>query len=104
MDKAGSYTIAIRKPSWCGDFGIAINGTNKSVEDKDGYIYLKGKWQAGDEISVSLPMQLNYLPCPGYDDYIALRYGPILLGAITSTENLTGQHAVSIMLPAKAHS
>ncbi len=93
IDKAGDYTIAIRKPSWCGGFGIAINGTSKSVEELDGYIYLKGKWQAGDEISVSLPMQLNYLPCPGYDDYIALRYGPILLGAITSTENLTGQHA-----------
>ena len=93
IDKAGSYTIAIRKPSWCSDFGITINGTSQNTEEHDGYIYIKGEWQTGDVISVSLPMQLNYLPCPGYDDYIALRYGPILLGAITSTENLTGQHA-----------
>lgn len=93
IDKAGSYTIAIRKPSWCDDFGLTINSTRKSVVEQDGYIYLKGKWQAGDVIGISLPMRLNYLPCPGYHEYIALRYGPILLGAITSTENLTGQHA-----------
>ena len=93
IDKAGTYPIAIRKPSWCNGFAITVNGVSPKTEERDGYIYLKGKWQAGDKISVSLPMQLNYLPCPGYDDYIALRYGPILLGAITSTENLTGQHA-----------
>lgn len=93
IDKAGTYTIAIRKPSWCGSLGLSINGTTKNVEDKDGYMYINGKWKEGDQISLSLPMELNYLPCPGYDDYIALRYGPILLGAITSTENLTGQHA-----------
>lgn len=93
IDKAGTYTIAIRKPSWCSGFSITINGSSHNTEEHDGYIYIKSEWQAGDAISVSLPMHLNYLPCPGYDDYIALRYGPILLGAITSTENLTGQHA-----------
>jgi len=93
IDKAGTYTIALRKPSWCNNFSLTINGTEKNFEVKDGYIYIKEEWQAGDSIVISLPMQLNYLPCPGYDDYIALRYGPILLGAITSTENLTGQHA-----------
>ena len=93
IDRAGSYTIAIRKPSWCSGFGITINDTPVSGKEADGYIYIKGEWQAGDVIGVSLPMQLGYLPCPGYDDYIALRYGPILLGAITSTDNLTGQHA-----------
>ena len=93
IDKAGTYTIAIRKPSWCSNLGLSINGTSKEVEESNGYLHIKGSWKAGDVINVSLPMQLNYLPCPGYDAYIALRYGPILLGAITSTENLTGQHA-----------
>ena len=93
IEKAGTYTIAIRKPSWCSNLGLSINGTTKEVEETNGYIHLKGSWKVGDVINVSLPMQLSYLPCPGYDAYIALRYGPILLGAITSTENLTGQHA-----------
>ena len=93
IDKDGTYTIAIRKPSWCGNFGLTINSTSKEVTEANGYMHLKGSWKAGDVINVSLPMHLNYLPCPGYDAYIALRYGPILLGAITSTENLTGQHA-----------
>ncbi len=93
IDKHGTYTIAIRKPSWCGDMGLTINSSSKEVKEQDGYLYIKGRWKAGDKINVSLPMKLNYLPCPGYDAYVALRYGPILLGAITSTEDLTGQHA-----------
>ncbi len=93
IDKAGTFSIAVRKPSWCSDFDLSVNDTSKDLEERDGYIYIKEEWQAGDVISISLPMLLNYLSCPGYDDYIALRYGPILLGAITSTENLTGQHA-----------
>ena len=93
IDKAGEYTLAIRRPLWCGDFALAVNGVVQSAEAVDGYVYLEGDWEEGDVVEVSLPMQLNYLPCPGYDAYIALRYGPILLGAITSTENLTGQHA-----------
>ena len=93
IDKSGTYTIAIRKPSWCGDMGITINSSTKEVKEHDGYLHIKGRWKAGDKINVSLPMKLNYLPCPGYDAYVALRYGPVLLGAITSTEDLTGQHA-----------
>ena len=93
IDKTGTYTIAIRKPSWCGDMGLDISSSSKSVTEHNGYLHIKGRWKAGDKISVSLPMRINYLPCPGYDTYIALRYGPILLGAITSTDDLTGQHA-----------
>ena len=93
IDKAGRYTIAIRKPAWCCNMGLTINSTSKNITEHHGYLYIEGRWKAGDKICVSLPMQLNYLTCPGYDAYIALRYGPILLGAITSTEDLTGQHA-----------
>ena len=93
IDKAGTYTIAIRKPSWCSHMSLDISSSSKNVTEHNGYLHIKGRWRVGDKVSVLLPMQLNYLPCPGYDAYIALRYGPILLGAITSTEDLTGQHA-----------
>lgn len=93
IDKAGDYTLAIRKPSWCSNMTLSLNGVEKTVEAVNGYVYLKKNWKEGDVVNVFLPMQLNYLPCPGYNAYIALRYGPILLGAVTSTENLTGQHA-----------
>lgn len=93
IDKAGEYTLAVRQPAWCDGWSVAVNGVAQHAEVVDGYALLKKSWEVGDVIEVSLPMQLNYLPCPGYDAYIALRYGPILLGAVTSTENLTGQHA-----------
>ena len=35
----------------------------------------------GDKVVVWLPMQLTYEECPNYTDYIAFKYGPILLAA-----------------------
>ena len=93
IDKAGEYTLAVRQPAWCEGFAVSVNGVAQDVEVINGYAYLKENWKVDDVVEVSLPMQLNYLTCPGYDAYIALRYGPILLGAVTGTENLTGQHA-----------
>ena len=93
IDKSGEYTLAVRQPSWCNGWTIVVNGVEQEPQIVNGYAHIEKNWQVGDVIEVSLPMQLNYLPCPGYDAYIALRYGPILLGAVTSTENLTGQHA-----------
>lgn len=66
----GEYVLAVRKPSW--------------TEGGGRYIYNKVK--EGDVITVDLPMKLHIEACPDYNDYIAFKYGPILLGARTDTE------------------
>ncbi|MBP5338586.1 MAG: glycoside hydrolase family 127 protein [Prevotella sp.] len=88
IGKAGHYTIAIRHPEWAGNnFEWSVNG------EKIGHIVEQGKasyvketrdWKVGDKISVTLDMQLRYKVCPNYTDYIAFKYGPILLGAATT--------------------
>ena len=89
IEKAGHYTIAIRHPEWAGkNYSIDVNGTvldGSSVETgKAGYIMETRDWKEGDKINVSLDMQLRYEECPNYTDYIAFKYGPILLGAATT--------------------
>lgn len=93
IGRSGKYVLAIRHPEWCRKgFGISINGKILNDTSRPGsYTYLKRKWKKGDIIDISLPMQLELEACPNYPSYVAFRYGPILLGAKTSTENLVGQ-------------
>ena len=90
INKSGTYAIAIRKPSWTGeDFSIKVNGNDATATVANGYCTIQGTWNEGDIISISLPMVLRYEQCPNLNDYVAFKYGPILLGART-TSNLSG--------------
>lgn len=88
VGKAGSYTIAIRQPAWAAaGYEVAVNGSTVYTASSTGtatYCELNREWQAGDLITVTLPMQLRYEECPNYADYIAFKYGPVLLAAQTT--------------------
>lgn len=87
IDKAGEYTIAVRRPSWVAEgFSVKCNGTAEDVSAvKNGsYVKLTKAWNVGEVIEVELPMALRYEACPALGDYIAFKYGPILLGARTT--------------------
>ncbi|MBQ3780908.1 MAG: glycoside hydrolase family 127 protein, partial [Bacteroidaceae bacterium] len=91
VGKSGTYTIAIRHPWWTtADYQIDVNGETQSISVTKGtasYVELNRTWQAGDVITVSLPMELRYTQCPNYYDYIAFQYGPILLAAQTTSKS-----------------
>ena len=92
VGKAGHYTIALRHPGWAGkNYSIEVNGTmldGSAIEfGKASYVKETRDWQVGDKIVVHLDMQLSYEVCPNYTDYIAFKYGPILLGAQTTAIN-----------------
>ena len=95
IDKAGDYVLAVRHPEWCkGDYRVSVNGTAAETGSTPGsYACISRSWSEGDKITVSLPMEMEMMPCPNYDDYVAFRYGPVLLGAKTGTEDLVGQFA-----------
>lgn len=88
IGKSGRYTIALRHPAWAGNgFAIAVNGSPIDATVKTGeasYVNIDRKWKKGDKVTITLPMQLRYEECPNYTDYIAFKYGPILLGANTT--------------------
>lgn len=84
IGKNGKFNLAVRHPAWAGkDFSITVNGSPIAVtveEGKASYVTISRKWKKGDRVEITLPMTLRYEVCPNYEDYIAFKYGPILLG------------------------
>ncbi len=97
VEKAGRYAIAVRHPAWAGaDYQVTVNGqaVNASVaRGQASYVTIDRQWKQGDQIAVSLPMELRYEECPNYTDYVAFKYGPILLGGVLPEEELPNVYA-----------
>ena len=94
INKKGAYTIAIRKPSWTDDgFAVKVNGTVAEGQLVSGYFMVNRTWKAGDVIEVSLPMSLRMEECPGLKEYVAFKYGPILLAGDTELKDLQNEYA-----------
>ncbi len=91
ITKSGNYTLAIRKPSWTtADYDLTVNGTSLMAQatTKNGYIYITRQWNEGDIITVSLPMTLRAEKCPNLKEYMAFKYGPVLLAARTTASSM----------------
>ena len=88
VTKAGTYTIAIRHPAWAGkEYAVSVNGNTVNTAVTQGtasYVEISRTWNEGDVITVWLPMELRVEECPNYTDYIAFKFGPILLAAQTT--------------------
>ena len=91
VTRAGTYTIALRHPAWVGpEFSVLVNGSAVNaavVEGQASYVTIQREWQVGDRITVWLPMTLRVEECPGNADYIAFKFGPILLAAKTTASS-----------------
>ena len=88
ITKGGTYTIAVRHPAWAGaEYQVCVNGTPVNAAVTQGtasYVNINRTWSVGDQVTIYLPMSLTYEECPNYTDYIAFKFGPILLGAPTT--------------------
>lgn len=95
--KGGSFKLAIRKPAWVAEgYLININGEEAGYTTKTGYAVLENtEWKEGDVIQVSLPMTMRYEACPNLTDYIAFKYGPILMGARTTKVNASDEGSLT---------
>ena len=78
-----TFTVNLRVPSWCKGANAAVNG--KAVSTKKltkGYLCIKRKWQKGDKISLTLPMQATRVyanPSVNIDiGRVALQRGPLV--------------------------
>ncbi len=88
IDKAGTFDMMLRHPHWAGE-GYAVKVNGQAVDaavtvGKASFVKVSRSWNVGDVVEVTLPMQLRYENCPNYTDYIAFKYGPILLAAQTT--------------------
>lgn len=91
INKGGSFCLAVRRPQWAGEgYQVMVNGSAVDVKvaaGTAGYVEINRTWAAGDVVEITLPMKLRYETCPNYTDYIAFKYGPILLAAKTTASS-----------------
>lgn len=89
----GSFKLLLRHPSWVkpNEFSVTINGEQYQQSSQPGsYLCINRTWKSGDKIELTLPMHASYEQMPNLPQYIALSYGPILLGAKTGNQELDG--------------
>lgn len=84
----GTFTLKIRKPEWCDNFEVKGNGFSIDCKEQDGFVCISRKWKKGDKLSISMPMHAYIKHMPNVPQYVAIMYGPILLGMKTGTEDL----------------
>ena len=88
-----SFKLMVRYPSWVADGALKISVNGKAVvysAHPSSYITISRNWKKGDVVEVMLPMHNTIEHLRNVPSYIAIMHGPILLGAITGTEDLKG--------------
>ena len=75
--------VAVRVPSWARGTTTEINGSSEQVgPGPDGYLHLRRRWQAGDELAISFPLAPRVVrPDPRIDAVrgcVAVERGPLV--------------------------
>ncbi len=82
---AADFTLALRIPDWTAATpSLLINDTkadSKNFTEDGGYLYITRNWQAGDTISLNLPMEIRAYTLPDNPKAAAFKYGPVVLAA-----------------------
>ena len=87
IEEAGTsdFTLALRIPDWCcAEPALLINDADADVKDfteQDGYLLVSRKWQTGDTITLTLPMEIKAYTLPDNPNAAAFKYGPVVLAA-----------------------
>ena len=86
----GTFILKVRKPSWCNNFTVTGVGFDADSYEENGFVCIKRKWKKGDQVKISMPMHAYIKPMINVPQYVAIMYGPILLGMKTGTEDMRG--------------
>ena len=84
----GTFILKVRKPSWCDNFTVTGVGFDVDSYEENGFVCIKRKWKKGDQVKISMPMHAYIKPMINVPQYVAIMYGPILLGMKTGTEDM----------------
>ncbi|TDN91731.1 beta-L-arabinofuranosidase domain-containing protein [Microbacterium sp. BK668] len=91
-----SATLRLRVPDWiAGDPVVRVNGAAITPTIRGGYIVL-ARVKDGDEISYTMPMEVQISATQDNKDFVAFRYGPVLLSTSLGTANLSKTGTVGV--------
>ena len=81
LKRAGAFAIAMRIPGWASQATLSVNGKPVEAARAAGYAIVRRRWQAGDVLAMTLPLELRTESTPDDPDTIALLRGPLVLAA-----------------------
>lgn len=94
-----SGTLAFRIPGWARSYTLSVNGEEHSTQLVDGYAYLTRTWAKGDELQLSIPMEVEIIhPHPALKENagkIALQRGPVVY-CLEEVDNSSGLSGLAI--------
>jgi DUF1680 family protein len=81
--EASEFSVKLRIPDWCKNALLMVNDEpRKSLANAVGYVEIKRTWKAGDQIELTLPLELRVLVGDHTNDgKVAVLYGPLVLAA-----------------------
>ncbi|WP_267387471.1 glycoside hydrolase family 127 protein [Sphingomonas sp. GC_Shp_3] len=86
LARPGRFPIALRVPAWAaGKVIVTVNGAPVTPAFARGYAVVERRWQAGDTLTITLPLDLRIEPTPGDDKTIAFLRGPMVMAADLGT-------------------
>jgi uncharacterized protein len=90
-----TMTLRVRVPAWVdGPPTVMLNGvlipaastlpTSGPISGpvSGGWVAIRRRWQSGDVLAVTLPMQLAFEPTPDQPAVQAVTYGPVVLSGV----------------------
>ncbi len=95
-NKPQRFKLLVRHPFWVSAKGFVVKCKGEKINilsQPSSYFVIEREWRDGDKIEVALPMQLRYEELPNVPEYIAIMYGPVLMGSKTGDETLYGLNA-----------
>ena len=97
-DIADGTSVALRRPEWlAGDAVIKVNGKEQDVAEENGFFVLDGL-KAGDEISYTMPMQVEFESTADNENFVAFKYGPVVLAAELGSKDIDASQANGILV------
>ncbi len=90
---SSGFILKVRYPGWVSKGALKITVNGKEIPYSalpSSYVSINREWKKGDVVQIMLPMHNSIEHIPNVPDYIAFMHGPILLGAKTGTEDLSG--------------
>ena len=94
--KAGTV-LRLRKPDWlAGGAVIKLNDKKADLQEENGYFKVTVK--SGDKVTYQMPMQMVAYPMPDKPNLIAFKYGPIVLSAKLTTNNIEASNPNGILV------
>ena len=92
------FTLALRRPGWCADFSLAVNGVPVSADTQAGFVRIERSWQDGDTIVIHMGLPIRRTVSHPYvrenRGRVALERGPL----VYCLEDADNRHPLASLL------